>query len=547
MKRSILWLMLFPFSLHPSAGQALLWMKHEIGFSSDTVYENPLYEVKDFRVLFTAPSGKTRVVRGFWDGGQDWKVRYCPDETGEWSWKSRCSDEKNPGLHNRQGTFSCRSNGRSELIFQKGSVRHPPGKYYLAYSDGTPFFWLACTAWNGALRSTEEEWQYYLDHRVKNHYRVIQLVTTEWRGGDKNAEGLTAIEGTGRIRIHPEFFRRLDRRIDQANQKGLIVSPVLLWALPFGQGRHLSPGYTLPLDEAVLLARYIVARYQGNQVIWTLGGDGKYYDDQELKWKEIGRRVFNDIDHAPVTLHPHGISWLGELYAAEDWYDLMGYQSSHSNGEKTVNWINKGPMSRMWSRLKPMPYINMEPNYEQIGFKITARDVRNAAYWSLFATPVAGITYGANGIWPWLRDGESILNHSDAPGTTNWRASMDFPGSIQMGYLARMFERLEWWKFYPANELLVHQPGDAVFNHWISVLQKEDRSEILVYVPMRETVRLFNPTGSNYRAQWFDPATNEFSPARVASLPAPEMHHGSQMEIRQDQEKDMLLLLQRDK
>jgi len=212
-----------------------------------------------------------------------------------------------------------------------------------------------------------------------------------------------------------------------------------------------------------------------------------------------------------------------------------------------VNWINKGPMSRMWSRLKPMPYINMEPNYEQIGFKITARDVRNAAYWSLFATPVAGITYGANGIWPWLRDGESILNHSDAPGTTNWRASLDFPGSIQMGYLARMFERLEWWRFYPANELLVHQPGDAVFNHWISVLQKEDGSEILVYVPARETVRLFNPTGSNYRAQWFDPATNEYSPARIASLPAPEMHHGSQMEIRQDQEKDMLLLLQRDK
>ncbi len=180
------------------------------------------------------------------------------------------------------------------------------------------------------------------------------------------------------------FLNESIRRIDEANAKGFLVSPVIFWALPFGQGRELSPGYTLPLEEAVLLAKYIVARYQGNHVVWTLGGDGKYYDDQELKWKEIGRRVFNDIDHAPVTLHPHGSSFVGDLYAQEDWYSLMGYQSSHSNAEGTVNWINKGPMAEMWSKLKPMPYINMEPNYEEIGFRITAKDVRNAALLEYF-------------------------------------------------------------------------------------------------------------------------------------------------------------------
>ena len=37
--------------------------------------------------------------------------------------------------------------------------------------------------------------------------------------------------------------------------------------------------------------------------------------------------------------------------------------------------------------------------------------MRNASYWSILATPTAGITYGANGIWPWLREGEEILNH----------------------------------------------------------------------------------------------------------------------------------------
>jgi hypothetical protein len=518
--------------------QTPIWSKHEIRFQSSKTYDNPVYDVKDFKITFTAPSGMTKTVRGFWDGGADWKVRFMPGETGTWSWKTECSDKENSGLQNQSGTFECITNKSGEPLFLKGKIGHEPGKYFLSYADGTPFFWLACTAWNGALKSTNEEWEYYLNHRKKNNYNVIQLVTTEWRGADKNAEGLTAIEGTGYIRIHPEFFKRIDQKIDEANAKGFLVSPVVLWALPTGQGRHLSPGYTLPLEEAVLLARYIVARYQGNHVIWTVGGDGKYYDDQEIKWKEIGRRVFNDTDHAPVTLHPHGSSWVGDIYDQENWYNLMGYQSSHNNGERVVNWINKGPMAEMWSKLKPMPYINMEPNYEEIGFRITAKDVRNASYWSLFSTPVAGITYGANGIWPWLAEGEKILNHSDKGGVTGWRKSLDFPGSIQMGYLAGFFRNLEWWKFYPAGHLLARQPGSTIFNHWISVLKKEDNSEILVYIPEKSTITLFNQNGFKWEGMWYNPLTNKYSDADVVQI-------NNQIEFTHNFENDMLMVLKR--
>ncbi len=492
-----------------------IWDKLEIPFVSSKTYDNPIYDVKDFKVTFTSPSGRQKTVGGFWDGGTDWKVRFLPDETGIWNWGSNCSDRENPGLHKQSGEFTCTNNLNGAAIFKKGAIQHQPGKYYLSYSDGTPFFWLACTAWNGALKSTKEEWGYYLNQRKKNNYNVIQLVTTEWRALEKTPEGLTAIEGTGYIHIHPGFFKRIDRRIDQANEKGLVVSPVILWALPKGEGRYLNPGYTLPLEEAVLLAKYIVARYQGNHVVWTLGGDGQYYGDQEMKWKEIGRRVFNDIDHAPVTLHPHGSSWIGEIYAGEDWYSLMGYQSSHSNGERVVNWINRGPMSKMWSKLKPMPYINLEPNYEEIHFKISAKDVRNASYWSIFATPIAGITYGANGIWPWLAEGERILNHNDKGGVTGWRKSIEFPGSIEMGYLAGFVNRLEWWDLFPANEILAEQPGDAQFNHWISVVKSSNSETIVAYIPENGEVVIRNPQGFKYHAEWFNPVTNEFSEAKI--------------------------------
>jgi hypothetical protein len=518
--------------------QTSIWSRHEIHLQSSKSYNNAIYDVKEFRITFTAPSGSQRIVRGFWDGGTDWKVRFMPDETGRWSWRTECSDKENSGLHNQSGIFECVENKSADPLFQKGAIRHEPGKYYLSYSDGTPFFWLACTAWNGALKSTDEEWEYYLNQRKKHHYNTIQLVTTEWRGADKNAEGLTAIDGAGYIRIHPEFFRRIDKRIDEANAKGLLVSPVVLWALPTGPGRHLSPGYALPLDEAVLLAKYIVARYQGNQVVWLLGGDGRYYEDQELKWKEIGRRVFQDIDHAPVTLHPHGSSWIGDIYDQEQWYDLMGYQSSHNNGERVVNWINKGSMAEMWSKLKPMPYINLEPNYEEIGFRITAKDVRNASYWSIFATPPAGVTYGANGIWPWLAEGELILNHSDKPGVTGWRKSIEFPGSLQMGYLAQFMNQLEWWNLFPANEILAEQPGNLIFNHWISVVKSADDRIIVAYIPEKADVKLYNRRGFTYSAQWFNPVSNQYSDAKISQK-------GHTLEFSQDFENDMLIILKK--
>ena len=116
----------------------------------------------------------------------------------------------------------------------------------------------------------------------------------------------------------------MDGKVDRINDYGLVAAPVLLWALPVGEGRHLSPGYALPLEEAVLLARYTVARYGAHHVIWTLGGDGRYAREYEQRWLEIGRRVFADDPPGLVSQHPHGRLWIGDNHAEEDWLDIVG-------------------------------------------------------------------------------------------------------------------------------------------------------------------------------------------------------------------------------
>lgn len=516
---------------------AFRWKKYELVFNSSVNYENPIQELKIMEVTFKSPTGRVKTISAFWDGEKIWKARFMPDEYGTWRFDTKCSDLKNQGLNIQGGSFLCKENSESHEIFKRGAVIRPAGRYYLTYSDGTPFFYMACTAWNGALKSTKEEWDKYLKQRISNNYNVIQLVTTQWRGCDKSSEGLVAFDGSGKIRINPLFFRLIDEKIDRVNELGLVAAPVILWALQNGSGRELSPGYYLPDDQAILLAKYIVARYGGNQVIWILGGDGIYTGTYEQRWKTIGRAVFDGKHQGIVAQHPCGRSWIGEVYKDESWLDIIGYQSSHSNSESTVNWITKGPMSQMWQQLPARPLMNLEPNYEQIGFRITDKDVRNACYWSLFATPISGVTYGANGIWPWLKEGEKILNHSDAPGTSSWDVSINFPGSIQMGYLNQFIKKFEWWQLYPAQDLLMEQPGDKAFNHFVSLIKSTDNKTILAYLPVKMAINIRKPLNVSYKVKWFDPVKNLYSDGNSSD-------HGMVMSVTSPEESDMLLIME---
>ncbi len=489
------------------------WGKAELTFKSDSLYQRPIYDVKEFYITLQSPTGVATEVDGFWDGETQWKVRFKPEEIGTWTYETSCSDDSNAGLDGAKGSFTVIENSSSLAIYQKGKIIHPTGTYHLTYRDGTPFFWTACTAWNGALRSTDEEWDTYLKHRVDNRYNTIQFVTTQWRGGPANAEGLTAYTKDGPITINVNFFDRMDKRVDRINEFGLVAAPVILWGLPFGEGRHLSPGYDLPYDDAYLLARYIKARYGGNHVVWILGGDARYYGEMESRWKHLGRSVFQRKQNV-VALHPHGRSWIGALYNDEAWLDIVGYQSSHSNEQPTVDWITKGPVTQEWDKIAPRPLINMEPNYEEIHFSITDQDVRNASYWSLFSAPVSGITYGANGLWPWLREGELIINHEKTPGISDWETSMKFPGSVQIGYLAQFIQQYDWWNLRPAPDLLTAQPGHRQYNRFVSVTQSLDDQLILAYLPAKQEVTLRIGTDT-YEGRWFDPSTSEYVTAEI--------------------------------
>jgi hypothetical protein len=395
---------------------------------------------------------------------------------------------------------------------------------HLEHIDGTPWLWLADTAWNGPLRSTPDEWRQYLEVRRRQGFGAVQFVTTQWIAApDGDLEGQLAYQGHERITINPAFFQRLDARIDAINGAGLLAVPVMLWAATWTNSAEIdsvNPGVSLPEEQAALLARYMVARWGAHHVVWILNGDGDYRGEKAERWRRIGRAVFGDRPHAPVVLHPCGMNIPFDEFRQEAWLDLMSYQSGHGDDAATLRWIWDGPPARVWREAPPRPLINLEPPYEdhiayQSRERVSAHTMRRAAYWSLLVAPPAGVTYGGHGVWGWDDGTAPPVAHPNTGIPRPWQAALLLPGAEQIAHLAAMFGALDWWRLQPAPELLADQPGDADAAAFVAAASTAEGDLALLYTPQAARLEVdTHRLQPGLRARWFSPATGQFQAAQ---------------------------------
>src|SRR2546423_5138661 len=120
----------------------------------------------------------------------------------------------------------------TDRFARHGPVRVSPEGHYLAHADGTPFFYLADTAWNGALLSSEADWGEYLADRAAKGFTAIQfIVTAPWTAALADAEGRVAFDGRGEP--VKAFFERMEARVAAVNAAGLLAAPGVAWAANF--------------------------------------------------------------------------------------------------------------------------------------------------------------------------------------------------------------------------------------------------------------------------------------------------------------------------
>ncbi|MGC9327054.1 MAG: DUF4038 domain-containing protein [Candidatus Hinthialibacter sp.] len=484
------------------------WKIFEAAFTSSSDYDNPVQDVS-VNVEFTAPSGHRSVFHAFWNGGREWLIRFSPNETGRWRYKTVCSDADNAGLNNQTGVFQCQETKSDLPIYKHGELRLSQNRRYIEHHDGTPFFWLADTVWCGPALADYKDWQVFLQDRVDKQFTAIQFVAAQWRMFATDAEGNATFTGHDRIAINPDYFQRLDRYVDAINQAGLIAVPVVLWAI---RG-EANPGYSLPVDQRIVLADYIIARYGAHQVIWFLGGDGDYSGEKAEPWKKIGRAVFHEDQRRLATMHVCGRNWSGEEFRREPWFHFVSYQSGHGDDEKTFRWLNQGPPSTEWDNDPPLPVINTEPNYEAhngYAHRKAHNDfaVRRAAYWSLLVSPTAGVSYGGQGIWGWHEKVQTPADHHGAGLGSPWYIAKDLPGALHMKYLRQFFQSIDWWTLSPAPELLAEPPGRKDASQFIAAAKSGDGKLAVIYMPEGGEIKIQTAgLAPTMKAQLFHPRT----------------------------------------
>jgi hypothetical protein len=495
--------------------------RFEQTLTASNEYANPLKDVA-VNVEFSGPGNIKDEVRAFWDGGKSWKVRYTPQETGTYTWKARSSDASDKALNAQTGKFTVDRYSGSMALYQGGEPRLSFDRHYLVQQGGKPWFFLSDTAWNGALLSTDDEWKRYLADRAAKGFTAVQFVMTQWRAGLKDENGQVAYTGTNPIKINPSFFQRMDKKVKAVNDAGLVAVPVMLWA--YSSPAKESPGDSLPVEEAKVLAHYMAARYAGDKIIWMLGGDGDYTAPNDARWRSIGEAVFpQGRKRHLVGLHPRGMQSPWANFAREGWLDIYFYQSGHGDAPAKWQWnATKGPAAD-WRTEPSHPVIDAEINYEghqsyQSKQVIGDAQVRRAAYYSLLAGPPAGLSYGAHGIWSWARQPEEPLNHKGTGPAKPWQECLNYPGAQQMKVLRNVVNSIEWWRLRPERYLLRDDNYNTqTFEDYMMSALTEKGDLGMIYMPKNPQVHLnlsrFEGNSDTVAGTWVDPRTGKRSEA----------------------------------
>lgn len=271
---------------------------------------NPFAEVSLSARICRRGSADTLVVRGFYDGGGRYLIRFMPEEPGCYDYTTASNVA---ALDGRRGSFVC-----SDRPAGHGPVR-PCGRHGFAYADGTPYhpFGTTAYAWVHMTPELQETTLRTFREAAFNKVRMCvmpksyALCDKEPRlypfaagPGPDPASSLTGKSGRtfDLTRFSPEFFHNLEARIDDLADLGIEADLILFH--PYDKGQW---GFdALPAEVNRAYVEYVVARLASfGNVWWSLANEYDYVKAKtESDWKELIRLVHDCDPHRhPISIH----------------------------------------------------------------------------------------------------------------------------------------------------------------------------------------------------------------------------------------------------
>ena len=447
------------------------WARFERVLVSTFEYTNALQEAT-LTAVFTSPFGERRTVNGFWDGGRTWRVRFCPDVPGQWTFTTFCSDPGNAGLDGQTGKFLCTAPVGDDPFRRHGPIRVARDHTHFEHADGTPFFWLADTTGPGAMLSDSKDWQRYASIRSSQLFNV-----TLWSiAPGENVERESPLTGfRDRIGVNPKFFQQLDAKLDALSREGILSAIV-----PLPDAASVK---AVPEDQAVLLIQYLQARWGTEPVAWVFNLDTEEPQTQPGRWRKIGGAVFTNSVHSPVLV----CGSASEDFAEQNpsWVDAIGVKALDNAPGQAL-----GSPSNPLPRGRSLPVVLFSPRENGVSGSARKRfnpdDVRHAIYQNLFLEPPAGVTYAAQGVATWDTTAELQPNGSVENRFPMWEKALFLPGAKQMRSLANLMNSIDFWRLRPRPDAVPNQSTPPAARIMAASTAAKDLT--LVYLPQSAPV-----------------------------------------------------------
>jgi len=273
---------------------------------------NPFLDVR-FSARFTHEEGAVEVA-GFYDGNGVYRVRFMPEELGDWTYVTRSNV---PELDGKTGRFTCAAPGEGN----HGPVR-VHDTFHFAYADETPYYQVGttCYAWTHQGDTLEEQTLRTLRTAPFNKMRMCVFPKAYVYNENEPELYPFARDGDGWdfTRFSPEFFRHFERRVADLMDLGIEADIILLHPYDrWGFAKMDSES-----DDRYL--RYAVARLAAyRNVWWSLANEFDFTaGSQEGDMEKSDNKRMADWDRFFQIVQEHDpYGHLRSIHNGRVWYD----------------------------------------------------------------------------------------------------------------------------------------------------------------------------------------------------------------------------------
>ncbi|MBC6994762.1 glycoside hydrolase family 140 protein [Neolewinella lacunae] len=395
-----------------------------------------------------------------------------------------------------------------------------PNGRFLAKADGSPFFWLADTAWELFHRCDRSEVDLYLEKRAAQEFNVVQAVILAELDGlnEPNPYGEKPLINNDPRTPNEGYFAHVDYTIEKAATLGITMALLPTWGDKLYKDRWGEGPEVLNPENARAFGKWLGARYaKYPNIVWIIGGDRnpRAGSQDEAVWNALAEGIAQAAGGYAKTMmsyHPQPKENGGSStwFHHQEWLDFNMHQTGHCANQGTYQHITHD------YQLQPTkPVLDGEPLYEdhpncfnakELGHSIP-QDIRRIMYWNVFAG-ACGQTYGCHDVWQMYKPGRTPINQPLRP----WPQALDLPMANQVKHLKNLLLSRPFFTRIPAAAMIVDaQPDDH--NHVMATRDSEG-SFAMIYFPTGKATNIdfSSLASSKLNSWWFDPRTGNAYP-----------------------------------